>query len=87
MWDSDFCFRLKGEEDGEATFEELKSSFNQLHYLKITLNGIPWEKSEDLSWINRMSYLQLCFHKAQGKRQLFKGKKSCFIENLNLSLS
>ncbi|KAL4619206.1 hypothetical protein ACB092_06G063100 [Castanea dentata] len=30
MWESGFRFRLKGEEDGQATFEELKSSFNRL---------------------------------------------------------
>nr|POF06304.1 disease resistance protein [Quercus suber] len=87
MWESGFRFRLKGEEDGQATFEELKSSFNRLHYLKISLNGIPWEKSEDLSWINRMSHLQLFFHQAQGRSELITRKKWCSIQNLNLSLS
>ncbi|KAM3741664.1 hypothetical protein ACB098_07G013400 [Castanea mollissima] len=56
-WESGFRFRLKGEEDGQATFEELKSSFNRLHYLNISLNGIPWDKAEDLSWINRIKWI------------------------------
>ena len=85
---SGFCFRLKGEEDGQATFEELKSSFNRLHYLTISLNRIPWEKSEDLSWINRMSYLQLCLYQAQGRSvEITFDEKRCSIRNLNLSLS
>ncbi|KAK4557599.1 hypothetical protein RGQ29_007377 [Quercus rubra] len=88
MWGSGFCFRLKGEEDGQATFEELKLSFNRLHNLYISFNGIPWEKSEDLSWINRMSHLRLLFHQAQGLTVIITfSEKSCFIENLNLSLS
>ncbi|XP_050264220.1 disease resistance protein At4g27190-like [Quercus robur] len=88
MWVSGFCFRLKGEEDGQATFEELKSSFNRLHYLNISFKGIPWEKSEDLSWINRMSHLLLCFYQAKGSSvKITFNKKWCCIENLNLSLS
>uniref|UniRef100_A0A7N2N248 AAA+ ATPase domain-containing protein n=1 Tax=Quercus lobata TaxID=97700 RepID=A0A7N2N248_QUELO len=88
MWASGFRFHLKGEEDGQATFEELKSSFNRLHYLNISLKGIPWEKSEDLSWINRMSHLQLCFYDAQGRSVLITfDEKRCSIRNLNLSLS
>ncbi|KAK7846199.1 disease resistance protein [Quercus suber] len=88
MCESGFHFRLKGEEDGQATFEELKSSFNRLRYLNISLNGIPWDKFEDLSWINRMSYLELCFYQAQGSDVLITfDEKSCSIKNLNLSLS
>ncbi|XP_050244463.1 disease resistance protein At4g27190-like [Quercus robur] len=88
MWASGFHFRLKGEEDGQATFEELKSSFNRLHYLNISFKGIPWEKSEDLSWINRMSHLRLCFYDAQGRSVLITfDEKRCSIRNLNLSLS
>ncbi|KAM3693841.1 hypothetical protein ACJW31_07G014800 [Castanea mollissima] len=83
-----FCFRLKGEEDGQATFEELKSSCNRLHYLSISLNGIPWDKAEDLSWINRISDLELRFPQPQGRRCLLTiKKKRCSFEDLNLSSS
>lgn len=37
---SGFHFRLKGGEDGQATFEELRS-FNQLRKLSISVNWIP----------------------------------------------
>ncbi|KAM4087688.1 hypothetical protein ACB094_07G014100 [Castanea mollissima] len=88
MWRSGFCFRLKGEEDGQATFEELKSSFNRLHYLNISLNGIPWDKAEDLSWIYRISDLQLRFPQPQGRRCLLTiEKKRCSFDGLNLSSS
>ncbi|XP_030929223.1 disease resistance protein At4g27190-like [Quercus lobata] len=87
MLNSGFRFRLKGEEDGQATFEELKSSFNRLHYLIISLNGIPWEKSEDLSWMNRMSHLELFFYQSPGRRGLIRIDETRFvIGNLDLSL-
>ena len=42
----------------------------------------------DLSWINRTSYLQLCFYQAQGMSVLITiDEKRCSIGNLNLSLS
>ncbi|KAM4097613.1 hypothetical protein ACJW30_07G014600 [Castanea mollissima] len=86
--ESGFRFRLKGEEDGQATFEELKSSFNRLHYLNISLNGIPWDKAEDLSWINRISDLELHFPQPQGRSWLLSIKnKRCSFEDLNLSSS
>ncbi|KAF3968903.1 hypothetical protein CMV_007265 [Castanea mollissima] len=86
--ESGFRFRLKGEEDGQATFEELKSSFNRLHYLHIPLNGIPWDKAEDLSWINRISDLELHFPQPQGRSWLLSIKnKRCSFEDLNLSSS
>ncbi|KAF3970979.1 hypothetical protein CMV_005385 [Castanea mollissima] len=85
---SGFRFRLKGEEDGQATFEELKSSFNRLHYLSISLNGIPRDKAEDLSWIYRISNLQLRFPQPKGRSsQLTIKKKRCSFELLNLSSS
>ncbi|KAM3693839.1 hypothetical protein ACJW31_07G014600 [Castanea mollissima] len=84
---SGFRFRLKGEEDGQATFEELKSSCNRLHYLSISLNGIPWDKAEDLSWINRMSYLRLSFSQPRGTSWLRTKKKGCSFGFLNLSPS
>ncbi|KAL0000955.1 hypothetical protein SO802_014736 [Lithocarpus litseifolius] len=87
IWRSGCRFRLKGEEDGQATFEGLKSSFNRLNFLSTTLNGIPWEKSEDLSWINRMSYLYLCFQAQGWSVEITIEEKRCSIENLNLSLS
>ncbi|XP_075671424.1 disease resistance protein At4g27190-like [Castanea sativa] len=89
MWKSGFRFRLKGEEDGQATFEEFKSSFNRLHYLNISLNGIPWGKSEDLSWINGISHLELRFYLAQGMSVVLItiDEKRCSIQNLNLFLS
>ncbi|KAL4613908.1 hypothetical protein ACB092_07G016300 [Castanea dentata] len=84
-----FRFRVKGEEDGQATFEELKSSFNRLHYLNISLNGIPWDKAEDLSWINRISELELRFlRQPQGSCCLLTIiNKRCSFEGLNLSSS
>ncbi|KAM3741667.1 hypothetical protein ACB098_07G013700 [Castanea mollissima] len=86
IWESGFRFRLKGEEDGQATFEELKSSCNRLHYLSISLNGIPWDKAEDLSWINRISDLELSFPQPQGRRgRLTIIKKRCSFKCLNLS--
>ncbi|KAL4613909.1 hypothetical protein ACB092_07G016200 [Castanea dentata] len=86
--DSGFCFGLKGEEDGQATFEELKSSFDRLHNLSISLNGIPWDKVEDLSWINRISDLQLRFPQPQERSCLLKiNKKRCSFRCLNLSSS
>ncbi|KAM3741658.1 hypothetical protein ACB098_07G012800 [Castanea mollissima] len=86
--ESGFRFRLKGEEDGQATFEELKSSCNRLHYLNISLNGIPWDKAEDLSWINRISDLELHFPHPQGRICLLTiNKKRCSFKRLNLSSS
>ncbi|XP_075674305.1 disease resistance protein At4g27190-like isoform X2 [Castanea sativa] len=88
MLGSGFRFCSKGEEDEQATFEELKSSFNRLHYLKISLNGIPWDKAEDLSWINRISDLELLFPPRQGTRCLLTIiKKRCSFQGLNLSSS
>ncbi|KAL4613911.1 hypothetical protein ACB092_07G016400 [Castanea dentata] len=85
-WESGFRFRLKGEEDGQATFEELKSSFNRLHYLSISLNGIPWDKAEDLSWINRISDFELGFPQPQEWSWLLAiNKKRCSFQDLNLS--
>ncbi|KAL4613914.1 hypothetical protein ACB092_07G016700 [Castanea dentata] len=87
MLRSGFRFHLKGEEDGQATFEELKS-FNRLHYLNISLNGIPWDKAEDLSWIYRISDLELCFPQPRGRSCLLTiKKKRCSFKDLNLSSS
>ncbi|KAM3744342.1 hypothetical protein ACB098_06G045900 [Castanea mollissima] len=53
MSHSGFRFRLKGEEDGQATFEEL-ISLTRLVDLSLTLNRIPCDRSEDPSWIKRL---------------------------------
>ncbi|KAM3741668.1 hypothetical protein ACB098_07G013800 [Castanea mollissima] len=88
MRESGFGFHLKGEEDGQATFEELKSSCNRLHYLNISLNGIPWDKAKDLSWISRISDLELHFPHPPGRICLLTiKKKRCSFKRLNLSSS
>ena len=79
---SGFHFRLKGEEDGQATFEELQS-FNRLRKLSISVNWIPWDKYEDLSWINRLIHFELPIY--QTNSILSTHGKRGYIQSVNLS--
>ena len=82
MTHSGFHLRLKGEEGGQATFEELRS-LERLRDLSITLNRIPCDKSEDLSWINRLRRFH--FHIIQANGTLRTHDKRSNIQGLDLS--
>uniref|UniRef100_A0A7N2M857 NB-ARC domain-containing protein n=1 Tax=Quercus lobata TaxID=97700 RepID=A0A7N2M857_QUELO len=71
-----------GEEGGQATFEELRS-LERLRDLSITLNRIPCDKSEDLSWINRLRRFH--FHIIQANGTLRTHDKRSNIQGLDLS--
>ncbi|XP_050248670.1 disease resistance protein At4g27190-like [Quercus robur] len=73
---------LRERKDGQATFEELRS-LERLRDLSITLNRIPCDKSEDLSWINRLRRFH--FHIIQANSTLRTHDKRSNIQGLDLS--
>ncbi|KAK4576317.1 hypothetical protein RGQ29_027041 [Quercus rubra] len=79
-----FRFRLKGEEDGQATFEEL-ISLNRLVDLSLTLNRIPCDRSEDLSWIKRLRTFHFQIIQSQTNGLLRTRDKISNMNGLNLS--
>ncbi|KAL4619209.1 hypothetical protein ACB092_06G063400 [Castanea dentata] len=84
MSHSGFRFRLKGEEDGQATFEEL-ISLNRLVDLSLTLNRIPCDRSEDPSWIKRLRTFHFQIIQSKTNGVLKTCDKSSNMRNLNLS--
>lgn len=84
MSHSGFRFRLKGEEDGQATFEELRS-LNRLVDLSLTLNRIPRDRSEDPSWIKRI--ITFHFHIIQSQIDGFLRTRDKIIHMNGLNLS
>ena len=79
-----FRFRLKGEEDGQATFEEL-ISLNRLVDLSLTLNRIPCDRSEDLSWIKRLRTFHFQIIQSRTNGLLRTRDKISDMNGLNLS--
>ena len=55
---SSYQFLVKGEEEGETTFEEL-IQLDGLLVLSIKLKSIPLLSSDDLPWINRLRRFQI----------------------------
>ena len=84
MSHSGFRFRLKGEEDGQATFEEL-ISLNRLVDLSLTLSRIPCDRSEDLSWIKRLRTFHFQIIQSQTNGLLRTRDKISDMNGLNLS--
>ena len=75
---------MKGEEDGQATFEEL-ISLNRLVDLSLTLNRIPCDRSEDLSWIKRLRTFHFQIIQSRTNGLLRTRDKISNMNGLNLS--